>query len=764
VIAPWFVRQPALLRSECDALARDFPELTRDEGAFAQGKLAFVGTVLVGLGARNEEVRLSLEYPDGFPYSRPDVIPLTTDPSGTGRVPRFFSARHQMANGSICLFEREPTDDPRAYVTGVAALRRARTWLPHAIRGSLPTELDNRESDFEAHYQRVGDVLLGPLMYGDLARAGELVVVDYRPGFRDERYPLFIVTHVESGNVWRSEETALRRIGPERPATFWLGAPPADGRRIRWYALDKEPPPVRTSSALAALLFPEDAEPLARLKRSFRRELVVDNAVDVPVRMPARRSGAYEWLFFRFPIRAASQPRRKVSGIAQAGVELDFSRSDALDSALPHVLRVHDLRPRSLQVRNLRRVPADAHEFHIGLAGAGSLGSTCADLLAKAGVGGLRIVDPDLCNVHNAVRHSGGIGAVGFPKPFVVAVSVSDHNPHCDVSFENLASVLNLEESDRFWGATAILSTIADDTVELALNRTATARGVTVYYLRALRSGSAGRLLRVRPGLDACLECIAHYHADGDRRALAIPPQDNEVIARECGQPVLAASAADLAIVGGLGVRQLLHELAGSGANNQWVWTSEGIQEVESLRHAYSSATASLPPHDRCGICAVGVPGRVRVPKSLRAFIVEQARRHAPNETGGILVGRRMGDVIEISLVSDAGPNAVSQLARFERDGPHCQAFLEAAARETPGVDYVGEWHSHPGSSARPSGRDTASFREIADDTDYLTTAPVLIIVAPSATDERVEWSHTIFPVAALARAIELEEAGGSLQ
>lgn len=764
MIAPWFIRQPALLRSECDALARDFPELTRDEGAFAQGKLAFVGAVLVGLGARNEEVRLSLEYPDGFPYSRPDVIPLNTDPSGTGRVPRFFSARHQMANGSICLFEREPSDDPRAYVTGVAALRRARTWLPHALRGSLPTELDNRESDLEAHYQRLGDVLLGPLMYGDLAGTGELVVVDYRAGIRDERYPLFIVTHVESGSAWRSDEAALRRIGPERAATFWLGAPPADGRRIRWYALDKEPPPVRTSSELAALLFPDDAEPLARLKRSFPQELLVANAVDVPVRVPGRRSGAYEWLFFRFPIRAASQPRRRVSGIAQPGVELDFSRPDALDDAVPHVLRVHDLRPRSLQVRNLRRVPPDAHEFHIGLAGAGSLGSTCADLLAKAGVGGLRIVDPDLVNVHNAVRHAGGIGAVGIPKPLVVAAAVSDHNPHCDVSFENFASVLTLDGSDRFWGATAILSTIADDTVELALNRMATARGVTVYYLRALRSGSAGRLLRVRPGSDACLECIAHYHADGDRRALTIPAQDNEVIARECGQPVLAASAADLAIVGGLGVRQLLHELAGSGADNQWVWTSEGIQEVESLRHAYSSATASLPPHDRCGICAVGVPRRVRVPKSLRAFMVEQARRHAPNETGGILVGRRAGDVIDVITASDAGPNAVSQPSRFERDGPHCQSFLEAAARETPGVDYVGEWHSHPGSSASPSGRDTASFWEIADDTDYLTTAPVLIIVAPSAAGDGVDWSHTIFPVDGLARALELEEAGEVLQ
>jgi hypothetical protein len=101
VIAPWFIRQPALLRTECAALARDFPGFVRDDEAFVQGCLAFVGTVSVGLGGHNEAVRLRLEYPNGFPYSCPNVIPLTSGDSISDRVPRFFSARHQMANRSI---------------------------------------------------------------------------------------------------------------------------------------------------------------------------------------------------------------------------------------------------------------------------------------------------------------------------------------------------------------------------------------------------------------------------------------------------------------------------------------------------------------------------------------------------------------------------------------------------------------------------------------------------------------------------------------
>jgi integrative and conjugative element protein (TIGR02256 family) len=761
VIAPWFVRQPALLRSECDALARDFPEMRRDEAAFASGRLVVEGIVSVAVGNHNEDVTLVLAYPDGFPYARPEVVPVHGRSAGAPREPRFFSARHQMASGMICLFERDPTDDPHSYVTGVAALRRACTWLRYAVRGVFPAELDTLESELESHYDRFGDVIVGPLMFSELGAAGDLVFVNFRGGTRSDQYPLFVVTHVESGGTWRSDGGSLHRVVPW-PKAFWDATPPQGNgaTRVRWYSLDREPPPVRTSKELAQLLFPNESDSLAHLKRAVARELAASVAIDVPVRIPGRRAGTYEWLFFRFPIRESTQPRQRVEGIAQAGIVLDFSKSDVLDGATPLILRVHDLRPASLQIRNTRRIPVESSGLSVGLAGAGALGSTCADLLAKAGVGAMRIVDPDLVNAHNAVRHIGGIGTIGLPKPMVVAASVSDHNPHCDVSHEGWKKgVLDLQPSDPLWEMTAVLSTIADDMIELALNRFAIARGTTVYYLRALRSGSTGRLLRVRPGIDACLECIGHYHAEGDSRAVIVLPQGDEVIARECGQPVLAASAADLAVVAGLGVRTFVHDLVHASQQNQWVWTSEGIPEHEALAKPFSSVALTLPPHPKCGVCAADAPRRVRISATLRAEMTRQARHHAPNETGGILVGRRDGDLLEVLRVSDAGPKAISEPTKFERDGEHCQAFLERSALELgDGADYVGEWHSHPGSSASPSARDTTSFADIASDPDYLTMAPLLIIVAPSASDGSVDWSFTIFPDGGVAQVAKPEE------
>lgn len=757
----WFIRQPVLFRRECEAIAREFPEMRLDEGALADGRLVFQGTLVIARGKANEHVVLSLEYSDAFPYARPDVIPLVaiTDSDATAPTPRFFSARHQMANGSICLFEREPQDDPHSYITGVAALRRARTWLPHAMRGVLPKGLDTLESELEAHYSRLGDVLLGPMMFEDLGSGGELIL-DFLPAFRrNERYPLHAVTHVRGSDGWHNDQRTLDRVGLDRPTEFWSATPPStdDVLRVQWWRLEQEPPPVRTIEELARLIFRDSDDAVARLKGELILDLASRNAVHVPLCFPNRAGTGSEWLFLRIPVRESSLPKVPVDG--HAGQLLDFGGKDVFDGATIEILRTQDLRQRSLTVRNETRVPTGVQDISLGLAGVGALGSTTADLLAKASVGRLRVIDPALLNAHNAVRHLAGVGSAGMPKVLVVAASVNAHNPHCDITCA-YADVLNLPADDPLWQSSCVISTIADDAVELALNRMAASRRMTVYYLRALRSGSTGRLVRVRPGADACLECLGHYHAEGDGRAIAIPPQPDEVIARECGQPVLAASAADLAVVAGLGVRTLLHDLVDPAEFNQWVWTSEGIAELADLRSPFSSRSTALAPHPKCGICGVGLPERLYLPAEIRSEMVKQAREHAPNETGGILIGRRRGEVVEVLAISDAGPKAVSRPARFERDGEYCQRYLERTVAELgEGIDYVGEWHSHPGSSATPSTRDTASFTEIAEDPDYLTTAPVLVIVAPTKSEDRVDWSFNVFPAGGLARTIALERS-----
>lgn len=748
--SPWFVRQPGLLRRELHDLARDFAELKRDAKAFDAGLLAFRGELMVADGPKNLAVALRLVYPPAYPYFPPAVTPLK---EATGREPRFFSARHQLADGSICLFERDPADDPRDYASGSATLRRALIWLRHAVRGTFPPELDSLQSDLETHYLRHGDVLLGPMMFGDLGEGGELVLDVVRQREPHEGGTLFMVSHVESRGVWTSEQKILSRVGVHRDADFWATPPPhaKRARKIRWYTVECEPRPLRTLAEVARLVYPRDPKPMARLERDLAADRLGGDCVDVPIRFPGRKARSYDWLFLR-GMREKPVEIANVRGFSAPVI--DLGKADAFASVPLGVLRQHDLRRQSLGIRNAARVPKAAETLSFALAGAGALGSACADLLGKAGVGGLRIVDFATVAAHNSVRHLARVRAAGLRKAVAVAAEVGAHNPHCDVVSDGRA-VPDLSAEDPFWKATAVLSTIADDATELALNRTAVALGVTVFYLRALRSGSAGRLVRVRPVVDACFECLGHYHAEGDGRAVVVPPQPDEVITRECGQPVLAASAADLAVIAGLGVRTILGDAAETGAPNQWVWTTEGIPEHEKLRLPFSTAAVALKPHPKCGVCGMSTPRKVGLSPELQQQMVGLARAAAPNETGGILVGRREGDTIEVLAVSDAGPKAVASPVRFERDGAYSQAFLERSVAELSGADYIGEWHSHPGSTAAPSPRDMASFAEIAHDGDNFTDAPLLVIVAPQA--ESVEWSFTVFPVDGLAQAAVLE-------
>src|SRR6185312_5442795 len=99
-------------------------------------------------------------------------------------------------------------------------------------------------------------------------------------------------------------------------------------------------------------------------------------------------------------------------------------------------------------------------------------------------------------------------------------------------------------------------------------------------------------------------------------------------------------------------------------------------------------------------------------------------------ETGGILVGRNAGRNVEVTDVSDAGPNAQQSSVHFVRDTEHCRKFLERCYRET-GADYVGEWHTHVVRLRHLSAGDIRTLVEILIDPDYafLSFAVFLVVV-----------------------------------
>lgn len=133
---------------------------------------------------------------------------------------------------------------------------------------------------------------------------------------------------------------------------------------------------------------------------------------------------------------------------------------------------------------------------------------------------------------------------------------------------------------------------------------------------------------------------------------------------------------------------------------------------------------------------------RIILAKEAAIFARFNSDEHAPDETGGIVMGHLRGDTLLISRLSGPGPRAVHRPDLFVRDGEYVQAVLDATVAETAGRDdYLGEWHSHPFPQG-PSAQDRASLRRISRNPDYRCPRPVLLLCRRRGSSWQLEAYH----------------------
>ena len=101
---------------------------------------------------------------------------------------------------------------------------------------------------------------------------------------------------------------------------------------------------------------------------------------------------------------------------------------------------------------------------------------------------------------------------------------------------------------------------------------------------------------------------------------------------------------------------------------------------------------------------SVGRAGRASISWTAHRTIAEHARRQAPKECCGLLVGkdRRVDLALPMTNV-DPRPRA-----GFRIDPAEHLAVRRVLRRLVPSLEIVGVYHSHPEGRARPSARDIA--------------------------------------------------------
>jgi molybdopterin/thiamine biosynthesis adenylyltransferase len=144
----------------------------------------------------------------------------------------------------------------------------------------------------------------------------------------------------------------------------------------------------------------------------------------------------------------------------------------------------------------------------VAVVGLGALGSVQADLLARAGVGSLRLIDRDFVELSNLQRqtlYDESDAAEGLPKAIAAARRLARVNS--EVQIEPLVSDLSpgnieeaLERTDLILDATDNFET------RYLINDFAVREGVPWIYGAAV--ASYGLKLAIVPGLTACFRCV----------------------------------------------------------------------------------------------------------------------------------------------------------------------------------------------------------------------------------------------------------------
>lgn len=131
------------------------------------------------------------------------------------------------------------------------------------------------------------------------------------------------------------------------------------------------------------------------------------------------------------------------------------------------------------------------------------------------------------------------------------------------------------------------------------------------------------------------------------------------------------------------------------------------------------------------------------IEKHLRKALRVAGRR----EIGGMLMAEQLTPghfrIVDFSLDVFSGSHT-----HFRRDPrTHQKAldeFFERTGRDFPRFNYLGEWHSHPSISVRPSQEDIATMMSIVEDDGLGITFAVLLIVA-LRWRLLVDYSLTVF-------------------
>lgn len=283
----------------------------------------------------------------------------------------------------------------------------------------------------------------------------------------------------------------------------------------------------------------------------------------------------------------------------------------AVELPRPFHLR-HD--ERWLRQPQLERLAAKS----VAVVGVGALGSQIVELLARAGVGKLVLVDPDIVTPGIRVRNDLDLGNLGQQKVHAVAERARRCDPWCEVEahvfrFGGAVNGVGLSDvqrlDDRLAGLLGdcdlIVNASAHPPTGSHCSRLGDETQTPVVHVWVGAGAWGARILRQRRGESGCWDCLGLAQRDehADVPPLAQDPERQEVMDRGCADPTFTGPGFELAAAATAASRLVVQTvLDGEGypAADYDLATLTFRTETAGQQGA---AYTRLPPRDECPSC-----------------------------------------------------------------------------------------------------------------------------------------------------------------
>lgn len=355
------------------------------------------------------------------------------------------------------------------------------------------------------------------------------------------------------------------------------------------------------------------------------------------------------------------------------------------------------------------------HDLNIAVVGAGALGSQIILNLARQGFGTWQIIDYDYLLPHNLARHALVRYHEGANKAEAIVreVQVLLNDNSVATAFAN--NFVEEEDSEELSNVMKASDVILDFSTSHAVSRSL-----------ALKSSRANRISAfISPGGQYLV-----ILAEGQERSVRLDDLEMQLAAAIAenqnfhdiytieGKPVIyAGSCRDVSV-------QLAQDSVALQAAIASQFIKANALSVEAKISLWEQSKTDFSVRHHCiPVYKVEVVNKnawtIRMSTHAGDLMRFYRRRHLPNETGGVLLGKVDYEhrIVYIATILPSPSDSEEWPTSYVRGVRGLQRSVEKFRKVTHNdLVYVGEWHSHPvGHSNSPSGDDCKAHQWLVE-------------------------------------------------